>query len=435
MGPGERPPVHASEDDFGQEQDVHSDDDEEAMIKKIENIKRAQGVMVISSPTTAEKCYQLNVVVSKAENIHPISGDAVHPFISCRVNGCVLTTKIMKENQNPHFLQKLMFPITCPVLNDKITMRIWSKVSGFSANHYIANIPEHPTANDFFNISKLISCYGRMSTRWFNLYGPHPLDRGPRTKGLREGSVYLGRVLLAFSISPNDYPQLSSLPSNPLKEPKQSNFQAWVDLYELVSFDVVQKDENIWVQVSQGPNKSEEIPAKWKDKTKSYVFAKTKVDALFVDFPEDFNQIPDIFVNIFCNKGMEPTTRVGYIRFAAKDVTRKAANPQWVRIKSPYNDVNASTLGQIMMNVQFLRHDPLGSFNPERVLVEKGKKQAYKFYYQILSGFEIATQIDEDKLDTCVEIQIGNLTGAKKIRSEFSKGRYPVWNCIRWNDV
>ena len=74
-----------------------------------------------------------------------------------------------------------MFPITYPILNDKIQMRLWSKVSGLSANHYIANIPEHPSSSDYFNISKLLASDGRMTSRWINLYGPEPKDRGVKT--------------------------------------------------------------------------------------------------------------------------------------------------------------------------------------------------------------------------------------------------------------
>lgn len=89
-------------------------------------------------------------------------------------------------------------------------MRIWSKGIGLQSNTYIANIPEHPNQNDFFNISKLLACDGRMTTRWINLYGPEPSQRGQRTKGRSEGSCWLGRVLLAFNLMPYDSPMLAA---------------------------------------------------------------------------------------------------------------------------------------------------------------------------------------------------------------------------------
>ena len=75
-----------------------------------------------------------------------------------------------------------------PILNDKITMRIWHKMPGLKANQFIANIPEHPSATDNFNLSKLLAQDGRMSARWINLYGVKPLERSGRTKGKKEGS-------------------------------------------------------------------------------------------------------------------------------------------------------------------------------------------------------------------------------------------------------
>ena len=45
MGPNERPPVHSQDEDFGDDVDDDSEEDEEAIARKIESIKRAQGVM------------------------------------------------------------------------------------------------------------------------------------------------------------------------------------------------------------------------------------------------------------------------------------------------------------------------------------------------------------------------------------------------------
>lgn len=47
-----------------------------------------------------------------------------------------------------------------------------------------------------------------MATRWINLYGTDPDKRTDKTKGKKEGTSYLGRVMIAFSILPADRPQL-----------------------------------------------------------------------------------------------------------------------------------------------------------------------------------------------------------------------------------
>lgn len=113
--------------------------------------------------------------------------NVIKPFVSARAFGCVLVTKTA-HNGKPSFNAKLAFPIFYPILNDKITMRIWHKKPGLKANQFIANIPEHPSAGDYFNLTKLLASDGRMSARWINLYGVKPMERSSRTTGKKEGS-------------------------------------------------------------------------------------------------------------------------------------------------------------------------------------------------------------------------------------------------------
>ncbi len=44
IGPNEKPPVHAQDEDFGDDDGVDSDEDEDELARRIESIKRAQGV-------------------------------------------------------------------------------------------------------------------------------------------------------------------------------------------------------------------------------------------------------------------------------------------------------------------------------------------------------------------------------------------------------
>ena len=84
-----------------------------------------------------------------------------------------------------------------------------------------------------------------------------------------------------------------------------------------------------------------------------------------------------------------------------------------------------------MVNVQFLRIDP--TRQPDRVFVDKGKKQKYNFFYQIISGMEICTQREESELNTRVEISIGN--SDKPIITKDCRGRYPQWKEVNYKEV
>ena len=115
----------------------------------------------------------------------------------------------------------------------------------------------------------------------------------------------------------------------------------------------------------------------------------------------------------------------------AKDLAVKETIPQWVRIKSIFNNSSGNELGQILMNAQFLRFDPSGA-QPNRVVKDKSGKQQYKFYYQILSGFELGSKLP-GTLKTSVELTIGGKT--RKNWTPTKEGRFPQWMAIDCEDV
>lgn len=101
-----------------------------------------------------------------------------------------------------------------------------------------------------------------MQAKWINLYGVHPEERSPKTKSLREGTCFLGRVLIALNLSPNEYPNLGFSSSGPLNEPKNSNYHLWVDLYEWLDCEYANQKTNLFVQVTIGSEKSLAVKAK-----------------------------------------------------------------------------------------------------------------------------------------------------------------------------
>lgn len=59
----------------------------------------------------------------------------------------------------------MQFPVTFPLMHDKIVMRIWDK-SRFGADTFLARIPEKAEDNELFNITSLQSRGGTMPFRW-----------------------------------------------------------------------------------------------------------------------------------------------------------------------------------------------------------------------------------------------------------------------------
>ena len=68
------------------------------------------------------------------------------------------------------------------------------------------------------------------------------------------------------------------------------------------------------------------------------------------EFPEDFNQIPDVFISFFCDKEENeipnPSSRVGYVRLKANWLAVENNQiPKWQKIKTIYNDDTGKDLG------------------------------------------------------------------------------------------
>jgi len=264
IGPNEKPPVHSQDEDFGNDDglEADSDEDEDDIARRIESIKRAQGVMQVSTPAKIEKNFQMAVVVAKYADLVAIK-DGTMPFVSARVNGAVLVTNA-KRGAKGQFNAKLQYPIFYPILNNKITMRVWSKTGMVKANKFLANIPEHPGPFDQFNLTKLLSQDGRMKARWFNLYGTHPDERSDKTKRMTEGTSYLGRVLIAFNIVSADRPVLQVQQGMPINDPKSMAYKLWVDLYELLDCELIKPDDPISVRCSIGAQTTNKIAMDYK---------------------------------------------------------------------------------------------------------------------------------------------------------------------------
>jgi hypothetical protein len=106
VGPNEKPPVHSQDEDFGNDgAEIDSDEDDESIAKRIESIKRAQGVMQIGTPSKIMKNFQMTVVVAKIESL-PKMQKPLSPFVSARLNGCVMITNV-KRGLNAEFNAKL----------------------------------------------------------------------------------------------------------------------------------------------------------------------------------------------------------------------------------------------------------------------------------------------------------------------------------------
>lgn len=57
VGPNERPPMHSADEDFDPDDAEESDEDEDEIARKIENIKRAQEITPVINPLVIPRKY------------------------------------------------------------------------------------------------------------------------------------------------------------------------------------------------------------------------------------------------------------------------------------------------------------------------------------------------------------------------------------------
>jgi hypothetical protein len=79
--------------------------------------------------------------------------------------------------------------------------------------------------------------------------------------------------------------------------------------------------------------------------------------------------------------------------------------------------------------------------NSDRFPKQRAVEAPYKFFAQIISGFEIAPSIPVKDLSVKVDFKIGNLSVVKKDNAKKSctevikNSRYPIWNQIFELDI
>ena len=438
IGPGDRPPVHDRNEKVNQ--DV-AEEDEELNIDEMtfEQLRayqeKQQSYTIIGKPMVARKGFQLSCYIFKCENLAYFGGKKPNAFISSRVAGLVRRTKTVSKNASPVYNQKMLFPCYFPFLNDKILLRIWNE-KGSSRDDFIANIPEVQNNNDFFNLSKLVAMGGRMPAKWINLYGIPEEERNSTFKSKiihpKEGTAFMGRIMLSFSLIPQEVPICATTQTNPFYEQDPQSYNLFCDIYELKYLKEDQYDIAVWcdcrigsystgINTQKKPTKKGNV--KWKVTEELNEITLPSITHMFL--PKDYAQVPDIFINLYTGYGKNNNKRIGYIRLKAEEVNRWTTDaiPRWLHFKPL--DMNKDSPGSVLINLQFM---PSSESN-KRIFKQTGITKKYTLYSHIVNGFELCPKenILDENLKTFVKVQINN---CDKNTEKIKTGRYPFWNEI-----
>jgi hypothetical protein len=118
--------------------------------------EKKKKVAFVQPPEFHTRSFQLMVNLVKGEDFPIMTGNSCDSFISVRANGLTQVTATFSSQTKPQFKTRMLFPLLFPLNNDKIIIRVWDKRKCLS-DTFIAQVPETPTENDFFNINFLQS--------------------------------------------------------------------------------------------------------------------------------------------------------------------------------------------------------------------------------------------------------------------------------------
>jgi len=75
---------------------------------------------------------------------------------------------------------------------------------------------------------------GRMPAKWVNLYGIPEEERNSTFKAKvvhpKEGTAYMGRIMLSFSLISAEFPICATVPTNPFYEQDPQSYNLFCDI-------------------------------------------------------------------------------------------------------------------------------------------------------------------------------------------------------------
>ena len=142
IGENDDPPMHdlnqvAEDEDWDEFEGI--DDADLTPQQLIQKKKRAQNVSILDEPKILSTPYQLMINVVHGESLLT----EMKSFISCRVQNYVMCTEATAASKKPKWNSRLQFPISLPLLNDKIIIKMWNK-KNYMTDTFYANVPENP---------------------------------------------------------------------------------------------------------------------------------------------------------------------------------------------------------------------------------------------------------------------------------------------------
>ena len=216
LGPGDRAPSHALED---------------------EAEKSSSDWLLKSPPIGKRMGYHLDVRVFRGEGLVPVGGDTFSGFVSIKFNSTVMRTGVASETSSPVWDTLLRLPVFIPILTDNIDMQIWDFKKG---------APDELLSTVRWSFTDILS--DSVPPTWVNVYSV-PEDEVGRAGG-GDFTLYMGRILVGLSASSSEMPVMVEKGTPGAPVPMTQPYALHFDLYR---GSEIPCSGSVVVEVSFGP--------------------------------------------------------------------------------------------------------------------------------------------------------------------------------------
>ena len=139
---------------------------------------------------------------------------------------------------------------------------------------------------------------------------------------------------------------------------------------------------------------------------------KTEIKEISTVMPVDRTQIPDIFLNIFSEKFLRGTRRIGYVRIKASASEIDRRSPQWYQIKNPMDHSLGNSTGMVLADVRLLTGKSTKNPRANQPILDNVKVKIFCFIY---GCYELEPELESEQVKARVEINFSHISSEQKV--------------------
>jgi len=282
-----------------------------------------------------------------------------------------------------------------------------------------------------------------LECQWFNMYGTRPSLSNPATKLLEkrddsgEQTAYRGRMLLYASAEQEDNPKSQRLPMMVSKEdldqlaPKIIEYGLRCDVYEGTGFALGGLD-SVFITATLGPNERRSASRRPQDgmiRFESPADGKEgyyeQLEEIRAKMPQDVTQHFDLFLHVYLATPVGET-RIGYKRYATKDLLQKDWNngPQWILLEADPVAKDEMPIASAMIQIALQFGTVKALAQERRMQVRLPKLKQYELTANIYQAEKLQPADANGLADPYVRI---SLAGVSKETKMIAASLNPIW--------